>query len=96
MFLDHCIQYMVILGLTGVVLFSVSVAALAIPKNLREKVFKSAWESLSDKRKVHLQDSLDCCGFDTNSSSLFDRYGNSSCTLGHPLCNTTVLLKVSA
>ena len=42
---------MVILGLTGVVLFAVSVAALTLPEDLEKSFFQSTWEGLSNHDK---------------------------------------------
>lgn len=85
--------YMLILATSGVIMFSVSVAALAIPKSFRDQVLLTTWQSLSSNQKSDLQESLDCCGFDLKYrwTALYGSDGN--CTGGHPSCNTDILIK---
>ena len=88
---------MVFLGLSGLALFAVSVAALAIPRSYQENVFQDAWKSLSYNYKGYLQDSLDCCGFSDDTQYLVQENGRvvtEECEKGHPLCNSTTLFEV--
>ena len=43
---------MVFLALSGVVLFGVSVGALALPDNFRERVFQTTWNNLNTADKT--------------------------------------------
>lgn len=82
--------YMVLLGLCGIVLFSVSIAALAFPDSLGSNVFSITWKNFDVNRRSTLQDMLNCCGFNStkrNASFLCDHM------YGHPPCNTTALTK---
>lgn len=81
---------MILLGLSGIMLFAVSVAALAVPQKFQEDVFRPVWRRFGDDLKTTLQNHLDCCGFDEGSA------GEVNCSIGHPFCNTSVLLKVSS
>ncbi len=87
---------MILLGLSGIALFAVSVAALSIPRQFREDIFKNTWSSLSLEKKTLIQEQLDCCGFEEDSRRAVDPGNTTECTYGHPFCNTTVLLKVLA
>lgn len=88
---------MVVLGLTGFVLFAVSAAVLAVPQttNLLDSIIKAAWQSRSTEQKADIQDRFNCCGYDHNTTLLIIPDGG-SCPMGHPLCNTTVLNEVSS
>ncbi len=87
---------MVFLGLAGVLLFSLSVAALAVPENYTNDVFSKAWTSLSYDYKSYIQDSLNCCGFSSDDQLLVQTSSDSTkyCSNGHPRCNSTTLLEV--
>ena len=87
---------MVVLGLTGFVLFAVSAAVLALPKttNVLDTVLNAAWKSLDIKQKTDIQDRFNCCGFENDSVLLIHTQDN-DCIGGHPLCNTTFLVDVS-
>ena len=91
---------MVVLGLTGFVLFAVSAAVLAVPQttNILDTVLSAAWQSLGTKQKTDIQDRFNCCGFDNKSSLFIHDDMDDQCLheqLGHPFCNTTFLMKVS-
>ena len=83
---------MVLLGLSGMALFLVSVVALSIPVQFQESMFLEAWEGLSTGQKADVQDRLGCCGFNSEHEYLV----GSNCTYGHPLCNSTELQNVSS
>ena len=87
---------MVVLGLTGFVLFAVSAATLALPQttNLLETFLGAAWKSLNVQRKTEIQDRFNCCGFNNEWRLLIDN-DMVSCREGHPICNTTFLGDVS-
>ena len=88
---------MVFLGLSGLALFAVSVAALAIPRSYQQSMFQEAWRSQSYNYKAYLQDSLDCCGFNDGTQYLVQENGgvfSGDCENGHPLCNSTTLFEV--
>ena len=78
---------MLLLCISGVVMFSVSVAALALADSQVDSLLRTQWTSLDNDQKSYLQDQLNCCGFDRNTSSM------SSGPWGHPPCNTTTLTK---
>ena len=85
-FFDHCPhQYMVLLGISGISLFSVSVVALSVPSDFQAEIFTKAWAGLSSDKKATIQDRLGCCGFNDVDKDVLE------CEEGHPLCNTTVL-----
>ena len=44
-------QYMVLLGLSGIILFAVSVAALSLPDKFRGQLFERTWKGLSSRDK---------------------------------------------
>ena len=83
---------MIILGLCGVTLFAVSVAALAIPKDLQITLFRKTWESLNPQQKTDIQNSLDCCGFNKVSRQVL--LNGTGCEVGHPSCGTAILFEV--
>lgn len=66
-------------------MFSVSVAALALADSQVDGLLRSQWTSLDNGQKSYLQDHLNCCGFDKNTT------GMSTGAWGHPPCNTTIL-----
>ena len=77
---------MIVLGLSVVLMFSVSVAALATSKSLQESFLLNTWIRLSDEKKRSVQDSLDCCGFNEISQ-------NNTGSDEHPSCATEELQK---
>ncbi len=93
-FLDS-VKYMILLGISGITLFAVSAATLALHQEFQEDSFKSAWTSLSLKDKTEVQNSLNCCGFDKTYRKFLDINGTKECSIGHPFCNTTSLRDVS-
>ena len=76
---------MLLLSISGVVMFAVSVAALALADSQVDGLLRSQWTSLDSRQKSYLQDHLNCCGFDNNTTSM------STGPWGHPPCNTTTL-----
>lgn len=90
--------YMIILALSGIVMFSVSVAALALPRSYQESFFLNTWKGLGDGDKSLVQDRLDCCGFDNVSRHITSDKDHPEdrevCrAAGHPSCNTSVLTR---
>jgi tetraspanin-13/31 len=85
--------YMVLLGVSGIVLFSVSVAALAAPDNYQEDFFTRVWKGLSCHDKTSVQNDFNCCGFDNRSRNIIsDGKCEDECDqIGHPSCNTSTL-----
>lgn len=81
---------MVLLGLSGMALFVVSVIALSVPRQFQKEFFMDTWEGFDDTQKTYVQDRLNCCGFDNEHSDLVGE----GCKRGHPYCNTTELEKV--
>ena len=80
-------QYMVVIGVSTALMFSVSVAVLAAPATLQEQFLQKTWRSLDANDKTSIQNALDCCGFsnDTQNNTFLDPKS------GHPSCNTTIL-----
>lgn len=76
---------MVLLGISGVSLFAVSVAALSVPSEFQADIFTKAWAGLTSDKKATIQDQLGCCGFNIDDRDVL------MCEEGHPLCNTTAL-----
>jgi len=58
-----------------IILFSVSVAALAITSSQQETLLKKAWGSFGNTTKNDVQNFGDCCGFE-----------NMNNTRDHPSC----------
>ena len=87
---------MILLGLCGVTLFAVSVAALAAPQEYQLYPFELAWKQLSVKEKTEVQESLNCCGLEHSWRHIVDNDNGSlpECTVGHPLCATRTLIEV--
>jgi len=85
---------MILLGISGILLFGVSAGALALPQNIQQATFRATWGSLTLRQKMDIQDSLNCCGFNDPDRNVVDG-GQDDCDYGHPLCNTTALLDVS-
>ncbi|XP_020611936.1 tetraspanin-31-like [Orbicella faveolata] len=67
--------YMAVMCLIFIILFSVSVAALAITSSQQRTVLRKAWGSFSNITKQDVQTFGDCCGFE-----------NISVTSNHPTC----------
>ncbi len=76
---------MIVLGVSVVLMFSVSVASLATTQSLQEKFLLKTWIRLSNDNKIALQDSLNCCGFNNESQ-------NNSESNYHPSCRTKPLV----
>ena len=55
---------MAVMCLIFIILFSVSVAALAITSSQQRTVLRKAWRSLSNTTKQDVQKIGDCCGFE--------------------------------
>lgn len=53
---------MIVLGLSGVILFAVSVAALAAPESWQQDLFHTAWKGLSFNDKEVIQVGKECAG----------------------------------
>jgi len=71
---------MAIMIIVFIILFSVSVAALAISLNQQHALLKKGWASLSNKTKEDFQKAGDCCGFDPKFENITDGpYGHPSC-----------------
>ena len=85
---------MILLGLCGVTLFGVAVAALAAPQEYQQYPFEIAWRSLSVKEKTEMQESLNCCGFEHLRRHIVDDGSLPECNVGHPLCATRTLIEV--
>ena len=80
---------MIILGVSLLLMFAVSVAALVTPPTLQQQFLANTWVSLSDKDKRAIQNALDCCGFNNITQD------NQSASHGdqHPSCKTEILTK---
>ncbi|CAI8054713.1 Tetraspanin-31 [Geodia barretti] len=91
--------YMVSLGLSGIVLFAVSVAALAAPDSYQTSFFDTTWRRLGSRDKQSIQDHFDCCGFNNESRHIiYNSPDDDGCDTGcnhiaHPFCNTSALTK---
>ena len=85
---------MIVLGLTGFLLFALSAATLAVPKSLLKTFFKNVWDhGLSLNQRELIQDSFNCCGFDVVNNA--DNTTIESCPdpMYVPLCiNSTKLI----
>ena len=68
-------------------MFSVSVAVLVLADSQVETLLRSQWTNHDSKDKSYLQDQLNCCGFDKNTT------GMTTGAWGHPPCNTTTLTR---
>ena len=66
---------MAVMFLIFIILFSVSVAALAITSSQQETLLKKAWGSIGNTTKQEVQKFGDCCGFE-----------NMTDTSDHPSC----------
>ncbi|XP_011407481.2 PREDICTED: tetraspanin-31-like, partial [Amphimedon queenslandica] len=80
--------YMIVLGLSLLFMFAVSVAALVTPKKIQETALATSWAALSDSQKSAIQISLNCCGFNnvTQNNSNSDSPGDM-----HPSCHVEPL-----
>lgn len=88
---------MILMGISGVTLFAVSIATLALDlEDTQINVFSNAWNGLSAHDKTAIQNSLNCCGFsdDLDDRNFVFNESDSGCRSGHPFCNTTTLIGV--
>ena len=88
---------MVVLGLTGFVLFAVSAATLAAPEKFLDDIFEHVWyNALDANQRTHIQENLDCCGF-RNWTSVANSPDSDDidCKDFNSFCNTTSLKSVS-
>lgn len=76
---------MLLLSISAVVMFSVSVAAVVLSESQVDSLLRSQWTHLDNGEKSYLQDQLNCCGFDDNTNNM------TVGVWGHPPCNTTTL-----
>lgn len=81
------IQYMVLLGISLLVMFAVSVAALVTPHSTQENVLLASWSVLSDNDKQIIQSTFNCCGFNNQTRNTHDNTSNDY----HPPCNVIPL-----
>uniref|UniRef100_A0A4W3GK72 Tetraspanin 31 n=1 Tax=Callorhinchus milii TaxID=7868 RepID=A0A4W3GK72_CALMI len=65
--------YMVILFLVFVMQFGVSCSCLAINRSQQEHLLKLAWNRLSNRTRMDLEQQMNCCGFmnDTDNTATF-------------------------
>ena len=70
---------MAVMIIIFVILFSVSVAALAITSSQQHALLKKFWRSLSDKSKKEVQRVGNCCGFE-NATIQSGIDGHPNCT----------------
>ena len=68
-------QFMAVMCLIFIILFSVSVAALAITSNQENTLLRKAWGSFGQSTKKDVQKFGGCCGFE-----------NMNDTSDHPSC----------
>ena len=80
---------MIVLAMSLLALFAVSVAALVAPSQTQYYVISNTWNSLDDNDKESIQNSLNCCGFNNSSRN----HTSSSDSENHPACNTTILTR---
>ncbi|KAL5510517.1 hypothetical protein EMCRGX_G006077 [Ephydatia muelleri] len=80
--------YMLLLGVSTVTMFAITVAAIAIPRSFQSSLFYNTWTRLDKAQKASVQDALNCCGF--NSSTANVTYDCDS-KQGHPQCNSAIL-----
>ena len=79
---------MVVLGISLLVMFAVSVAALVTPQSTQEDVLYRSWSLLSQEDKALIQNTFLCCGF---SNQTQDKRDNTSADY-HPPCNVSPLI----
>ena len=53
--LTHTIQYMLLLGVSTVTMFSITVAAIAIPRSFQSSLFYNTWTRLDKAQKASVQ-----------------------------------------
>ena len=88
---------MIVLGLTGFVLFAVSAATLAAPEKFLDDIFERVWyDTLDAQYRTRIQENLNCCGF-KNVTGLDDsaHSADANCKDFKPFCSTTSLKYVS-
>lgn len=78
--------YIITLSILFIILFAVSVAALAVDNDQRHSLLKSAWKGFDEKEKAEVQHYFSCCGFDSSSANNIDP----TSSLGHPHCNIPI------
>ena len=76
-------QFMAIMVILFIILFSVSLAALCISSTQRDNLMWKAWKSVSNKTKEEVQNVGDCCGFNAT-------YKNK--TKDHPSCSGVFMI----
>ena len=83
--------YMLLLGVSTVTMFAITVAAMAIPRSFQSSLFYNTWSKLDEGQKASVQDALNCCGF--NSSTANVSY-DCDAVKGHPKCNSDILIQL--
>ena len=73
------LQYMAVMIIIFLILFCVSVAALAITSSQQHSLLKKAWGLLSNNSKKEVQELGHCCGFE-NATIESGMYGHPNCT----------------
>ena len=53
--LTHTIQYMLLLGVSTVTMFAITVAAIAIPRSFQSSLFYNTWTRLDKAQKASVQ-----------------------------------------
>ena len=71
-------QYMFVLVVVFIILFGVSVAALAMSSSQQHTLLQEGWGHLSNETKGELQRLGNCCGFEDKSVTA-GPYGHPSC-----------------
>ncbi|XP_065174414.1 tetraspanin-31-like [Sycon ciliatum] len=72
--------YMISLLIIFLILFSVSVAVLALTGSQRHTILEKSWSASSNSTKSDVQSAFDCCGFDSSSRNATDNLFHPSCT----------------
>ena len=75
---------MAVMVIIFIILFCVSVAALAITSSQRKALLKRGWETLSNQTKGDLQQWGKCCGFENMTITEGPE--------GHPSCAGVITL----
>ena len=88
MSLTVVLQYMILIGVSGLFLFATSVGVVAFANQLTASTFNLAWSELSWGGRQSLQEQFDCCGLDQKHRN--DTARNS--TYGHPVCSESAIL----
>jgi tetraspanin-13/31 len=78
---------MAVLGLSLLLMFAISVAALVTPQEAEENILRLTWRSITIEDKSTIQQTLNCCGFNNQTQ---DNHDNSSGDY-HPPCNVLPL-----